>query len=854
MHNRWRTAIAWSGVAAAVVAGVVFSWPRNHAKKPTGPPAAKPELSGAVTGDEPATIAADLPILGVLPEFNLTDQRGAASGLRQLRDKVWIGNFVFTRCQATCPRQTAELTKLQEKLRKHAAWDDIRLVSISVDPEHDTPEVLANYARTAEADPEHWKFLTGSREKIWELSRNGFKLPVGENPKNADMPLFHSPKFVLVDFYGRIRGFHDGLSAEGIAELSRDIDRVFAERLPIPEEILRPGWMENRKKIQLATAAQFQTFHGFQFEDRVAESGITYRNKVVDDAAKSYKPAHYDHGTGLSIADVDGDGRCDVYFVNQAGSNELWKNSGGGRFENVTEAAGVALAGRISVAASFADIDHDGDADLFVTTVRHGNALFANDGHGRFSDITEESGLAYSGHSSGAVFFDFNRDGLVDLFLTNVGKYTNDQIRTVTGETIRGELPTAITYYESFADAFAGHLKEERNERSQLYKNLGQNRFVDISETMDLIDNCWSGDASPLDVNNDGWPDLYVLNMQGHNQYYENVEGARFERKSRDVFPNTPWGAMGIKVFDFDNDGRMDIFVTDMHSDMAGRIGLPEEKFKSIVSWPDRAVQSGKFNPQPGRQSIYGNAFFRNDGDGRFSEISDLIGAENLWPWGLSVGDLNADGFDDVFITASMNYPYRYGVNSLLLNERGERFRDSEFILGVEPRRNGRTATPWFELDCDGKDRDHRLCEEKKLKGRHVVWSALGSRSSAIFDIDDDGDLDIVTNEFNSEPMVLVSNLSEKNPNLHFLKVKLTGKQSNRDGLGATVTVRAAGRSFCKVYDGLSGYLGHSLYPLYFGLGEAGTVESIEVTWPSGTHQVVAGPLEINRVVEISEP
>ncbi len=218
----------------------------------------------------------------------------------------------------------------------------------------------------------------------------------------------------------------------------------------------------------------------------------------------------------------------------------------------------MAVPGKVSVSASFADIDNDGDADLYVTTVRGGNMLFENDGHGHFTDISAASGLDYVGHSSGAVFFDYDRDGRLDLFLVNVGRYTTN--------TIAGD---GYKYYVAFEDAFSGHLKPERAERSILYHNEGGNRFVDVSQRTGLVDLSWSGDASVVDVNDDGWPDLYVLNMQGDDQYYENVGGKRFVKKSRQVFPRTSWGAMGIKVFDFNNDGRLDIFITDMHSDMS---------------------------------------------------------------------------------------------------------------------------------------------------------------------------------------------------------------------------------------------------------------------------------------------
>ena len=144
---------------------------------------------------------------------------------------------------------------------------------------------------------------------------------------------------------------------------------------------------------------------------------------------------------------MDGDGLTDIYFVNQVGGNQLWKNAGGGKFQDITAAAGVAVAGRVSVTASFADIDNDGDADLYVTTVRGGNMLFENDGRGRFRDISAASGLGYVGHSSGAVFFDYDRDGRLDLFLVNVGRYTTETRRrtTATSTTWRSRTRSPVT-------------------------------------------------------------------------------------------------------------------------------------------------------------------------------------------------------------------------------------------------------------------------------------------------------------------------------------------------------------------------------------------------------------------------
>jgi hypothetical protein len=187
----------------------------------------------------------------------------------------------------------------------------------------------------------------------------------------------------------------------------------------------------------------------------------------------------------------------------------------------------------------------------------------------------------------------------------------------------------------------------------------------------------------------------------------------------------------------------------------------------------------------------------------------------------------------------------------VLLNNQGEGFLDSASLLGVEPRRGGRTRKTWFVLDCAGEDKELPRCQGHS--GRYTVTGTLGSRSSAIVDLDGDGDLDIVTNEFNSEPQVLVSDLAQHNK-IHWLKVRLAGTASNRDGLGAMVKVHVGRRVLTKVMDGSSGYLSHSILPLYFGLGQAEKADKIEVKWPSGRVQTLSGPLAANRLLAVSEP
>ena len=615
-----------------------------------------------------------------------------------------------------------------------------------------------------------------------------------------------------------------------------------------------PAWLLERARQEAEMAARSSVAHDFQFTDRREASGIGFVNRIVDDAGKAYKHDHYDHGSGLCAADVDGDGLLDLYFVTQLGSNELWRNAGGGRFVNVTDQAHLRMPDAIAVGCAFADIDNDGDPDLFVTTVRHGNRLFENLGNGEFRDITAQAGVGYSGHSSGAVFFDYDGDGLLDLLVTNVGVYTTDA---------RG--PGG--YYVGLTDAFHGHTHPERAEASILYHNLGGNRFKDVTREVGLRDLSWSGDATVIDVNEDGFPDLYFLNMQGANHLWLNEGGKRFRDATSTYFPKTPWGAMGVKAFDFNGDGRVDLFVTDMHSDMWTNI--PPGDWAAEARKADTTPAPVDYFPTGKRGFVFGNALFANRGGGRFDDVSDSAGVETYWPWGPSVDDFNADGWDDIFIAAGMNFPFRYSINSLLLNNGGRRFLPSEFVLGIEPRANGATEQVWFTLDCGGADRGQLYCgvcreagaaalgcrwgTTPETRDRLTMMSALGTRAAIALDLDGDGDLDLVTNEFNAPPQVLVSDLAQRG-HINTLTVRLRGTHSNREGLGARVTVVLPdGRRILKVMDGKSGYLSQSDMPLYFGLGAADHAASLEVRWPAGRHQTVAGPIAAGRTIEIVE-
>jgi len=173
--------------------------------------------AASAVGHAPAT-AIELP----LPSFDLTERSGDAVSLDDLKGKVWIADFIFTRCPGPCPEMTSRMYAIQEEMRDDPNWDSFRLVSITVDPDYDSPKVMTEWAKIALADKTHWLWLTGRREQVWQVIRDGFKLPVADNKKDETSPIIHSQKFVLVDRTGAIRGFYDGLNDAERASLVRE--------------------------------------------------------------------------------------------------------------------------------------------------------------------------------------------------------------------------------------------------------------------------------------------------------------------------------------------------------------------------------------------------------------------------------------------------------------------------------------------------------------------------------------------------------------------------------------------------------------------------------------------------------
>jgi hypothetical protein len=564
--------------------------------------------------------------------------------------------------------------------------------------------------------------------------------------------------------------------------------------------------------------------------DEARESGIDFQMTFLpNEQGENFKVNLYDHGCGLAVADYDGDGDDDVLFLNQMGGNALYRNRGDGTFDDVTAAAGpLALTDRICVGAAFGDFDNDDDQDLYVTSTRGGNVLFENDGRGHFRDVTEPARVACVAHSQTPAFFDYDNDGYLDLFVTNTARWTDEAIDQQAG------------YFPGSGDLLEHVVNAEDRESNVLFHNDGNGRFTDVTEAAGLAGHGWGGDVAVFDYDEDGDLDLVVTNMFGMSRLYRNDGRVRFDDATSETLGRTPFGAIGCKAFDFDDDGRLDLFIADMHSDMWYRPEFgyaiePRTKYRYFMG-PDLESHPGELRAekafldflQLGYDSLlFGNALFRNDGAGRFSEVSDAAGLETWWPWGVAVGDFDADGHEDLFLPSGMGYPYFYWPSSLMHNDGDGRYTDIAADAGIEPPVDG-THLPQL---IGGKP------------------AARSSRCAATADFDGDGRLELIVNNFNDRPYYFKNHF----PQRHYLAFRLRGTKSNHDAVGALVKLFVDGRVMVRQVHCSGGYLSQSSKTLHFGLGGHDRVERAEIRWPSGLLQTIES-LAVDRLHEITEP
>lgn len=581
---------------------------------------------------------------------------------------------------------------------------------------------------------------------------------------------------------------------------------------------------------QRRRALEPEPVHVPGFREEAVASGIDFQMGFLpNEQGETFRVNLYDHGCGAAVADYDDDGHDDLLLLNQLGGNALFHNRGDGTFENVTKRAGpVALADRICVGAAFGDYDNDGDQDIYITSVRGGDVLLENIGEGRFRDVTEKAGVACVAHSQTPAFFDYDNDGDLDLFVSNTAHWTTN------------EYDAQSHHYRGAEDLWSRVYDVREREPNRLFRNDGRGVFTDVTEESGLSGKGWSGDLAAFDYDEDGDLDLFVTNMFGMSQLYRNDGQGHFDDVTLDTLGHTSFGAIGSKAFDFNNDGRLDLFIADMHSDMWME-HTEQQAIEPRRKYQNRAGPKADINPDiVGKEQavadrlgvdfgevVFGNTLFRNEGNGRFTEVSDSAVMETFWPWGVATGDFDNDGNVDVFLPSGMGYPYFYWPSALMMNNGDETFTDRAAEEGIEPPPGGQ-----FLPD--------------KIAGQDAARS---SRCAATADFDGDGRLDLVVNNFNDRPYYFRNQFAPR----AWVAFRLRGTKSNRDAIGAVVRLYRGRDVLVRQVHCTGGYLSQSSKTLNFGLGDSRRIDRVEIRWPSGTRQTLDSP-ELGRVHQVVEP
>ncbi len=554
-----------------------------------------------------------------------------------------------------------------------------------------------------------------------------------------------------------------------------------------------------------------------------SRTGVAFANTLPEAPAFNIlNYLYYYNGGGVAVGDVDGDGRQDVYLSSNLESNRLYRNLGDFKFEDITDKAGVAGPPGWKTGVAMADVNGDGALDIYVSAVNYltmagRNILYVNDGTGTFTDRTTEYGLAFSGFSTQALFFDYDRDGDLDLYLLNHSVHTERQIGVAARRDVRH--PQA---------------------GDRLYRNDGA-RFTDVSDTAGIyggVEGFGLGVVAS-DVNVDGCMDLYVANDFQENDFlYLNDCRGHFTEVGTRAFSHTSRFSMGADAADMNDDGRPDIMTVDM---------LPEKEsvFKTSASYEgwnlfEMRLRAG-YSVQYPR-----NALQLNRGDGTFAEIGLLAGvAASDWSWGPLFADLDNDGRKDLFVT---NGIYRRPNDLDYINYVGNEAAQAALARGVTREENQDLLKRMPQIPL--ANHAYRNEGDLRFTDMAATWG-LGetgfSNGSAYVDLDDDGALDLVVNRINA-PVAIYRNLARTASPAHWLQVRLVGSGRNTDGIGAKViAVHGTHRQLLEQQP-VRGFQSSVDRRLHFGFGNATTVDSLIVIWPDARFQVLTGTALDRRI------
>ncbi len=567
------------------------------------------------------------------------------------------------------------------------------------------------------------------------------------------------------------------------------------------------------------------------------DSGIEFGMQLGDFAERAKEYMFITPLGGIAAGDYDADGLPDLYVTSPRGGNRLFRNLGGFRFEDVTEAAGVADADFWGTGAGFVDIEGDGDLDLYACGYLRPNKIYLNDGAGRFADAAGALGLDFDGASMNLNFADADGDGDLDAYLATTTRPpppgVKFGVRMVPQEdgSEKPVIPDELAeYWELIYLPGKRVHRAEAGQADRFYRNEG-GRFIDATDAAGIAGNYFTLSATWWDFDDDGDPDLYVSNdFTGPDFLYRNRGDGTFEDVAADVLPHTPWFSMGSETGDFDGDGRIDLFATDMAATSHYRDKIMMGNMDDMGWFLEFA--------QP-RQYMR-NALYLATGTPRVKEAARLAGVGSSdWTWSPRMEDFDGDGQLDLFVT---NGILRDSMHSDISAAADAKFR------GGSPEWRAFWAAQPMRLEHNLAFRGLGDLKSEKVARAWGLDREGVSFGTATADFDGDGDLDLAVSNADA-PVSLYRNGSSGTR----LTVALDGAAPNTRGLGAVVTVEAGGRRWVREMNPVRGWLSSSQPLLHFGLAEAERIDALTVRWRSGTVQRFEG-LAADRHYLVTEP
>lgn len=539
-------------------------------------------------------------------------------------------------------------------------------------------------------------------------------------------------------------------------------------------------------------------------------TGIKFKNLVVEtDELNILTYGYIYNGGGVAVGDINNDGLMDLYFTGSMVGSRLYLNKGDFKFEEIAEKAGVFAEGLWNTGTAMADVNGDGLVDIYVCrsaakdAPKRKNLLFINNGDLTFTEKANEYGLDDSGYSTEANFFDYDKDGDLDVFVLNHSVQPYSSFRNTSKE-LRSE------YIPEYAD--------------RLYRN-DNGKFTDVSSEAGIISSVlgFGLSVSIGDINNDDWPDMYISNdFHEHDFLYLNNGDGTLTESLKKYMGHTSYFSMGSDVADINGDGKLDIVTLDM---------LPEGNFRQkMVLGPDNYDKYDFLVKSDFHHQYMRNMLHINNGSS-FSEVGQLSGIHATdWSWAPLLTDLDNDGLTDLFVTNGLKRDY---TNMDFMNFAVQK-RLEEMDSGVEMAIKDllKEIPSSIEENYAYKNLGHLKFEKET-----TAWGLGGkslSSGAAYVDLDNDGDYDLVVNNMDEEAFIYRNN-SEKITQNNYLKIQLKGKDKNTLAIGSKIIVEA---------DTLK--LQHELYTsrgfqssvdpsIIFGLGKVGTIGELKVIWPDGS-------------------